>query len=323
MVFAGLLLYNLLAALEPSIVALLHDIGAQNLIDGRNPVSFCNVLFISQLVSLASFLLLFPSDLTRANFAKLTRRKALALLAYVAVGSVLVQLFYFYALAHADIADIVLVSSLQIPLAALLNIFLFRELLVRRQMGGHALLLIGIAMPLSLSLLAGMSGTDTTGLALAFAAMLCGTACGLLAKYLSDLPLGVIGVTASALAALFFFVFASLYFGVEHFRDLLTPYVWQLVFVYAIAIVVCRHIIRQMSFRRASNQAINTISASYPALAVLCGFAVAGQIPSATQLLGIACIIPGIVLALNAGTRRFSFIEKQNRVSGGGVRVNA
>ena len=318
----GLLAYNALAAIEPSIVALMHQVGERHLVAGRNPISFCNVLFISQIVSLVTFLALFHRDLTRENFRKITRRKWHCLFSYVVLGSVITQMLYFFSLDYTSVASIVLISSMQIPLAAFVNAWLFREVLERRQMGGHVLIFAGIVTPFLLATQASMFSNAGWGDMLAFFAMLCGVANGIFAKYLSDLPLGVIGVVASGASAVFFFCFASLYFGPEHFQDLLVPYVWELVFVYAIVLVVSRHIIRQLSFRRASNQAINTISASYPALAVIAAYLIASQIPTYGQTLGVVLVVAGILFAIAPGTRK-GFLEKQVEGERAAVRVNA
>ena len=319
----GLLAYNALAAVEPSIVALMHQVGERHLVAGRNPVSFCNVLFISQLVSLVTFLTLFHRDLTRENFRKLTRRKWHCLLSYVVLGSVVTQMLYFFSLSYTSVASIVLISSMQIPLAAFVNVWLFKETLQRRQIGGHVLIFAGIIAPFLFAVQAStFSGTAARGDMLAFFAMLCGVANGLFAKYLADLPLGVIGVVASGSSAVFFFGFASLYFGPEHFQDLLVPYVWELVFVYAVVLVVSRHIVRQLSFRRSSNQAINTISASYPALAVLAAYLIASQIPTYGQMLGIILVVAGILFAIAPKAQK-GFLEKQLEGERAAVRVNA
>ena len=318
----GLLTYNALAAVEPSIVALMHQVGERHLVSGRNPVSFCNVLFISQIVSLVTFLALFHRDLTRENFRKITRRKWHCLLSYVVLGSVITQMLYFFSLDYTSVASIVLISSMQIPLAAFVNAWLFKEVLERRQIGGHVLIFSGIITPFLLATQTSMFSSAGWGDMLAFFAMLCGVANGIFAKYLSDLPLGVIGVVASGSSAVFFFCFASLYFGPEHFQDLLVPYVWELVFVYAIVLVVSRHIIRQLSFRRSSNQAINTISASYPALAVIAAYLIASQIPTYGQMLGVVLVIAGILFAIAPKTPK-GFLEKQVESERAAVRVNA
>lgn len=318
----GLLVYNALAAIEPSIVALMHQVGERNLVAGRNPVSFCNVLFISQLVSLVTFLTLFHRDLTKENFRKLTRRKWHCLFSYVVLGSVVTQMLYFFSLSYTSVASIVLISSMQIPLAAFVNVWFFRETLEHRQIGGHALIFAGIVVPFLFAAQANMFSSASWGDMLAFFAMLCGVANGLFAKYLSDLPLGVIGVVASGSSAVFFFCFASLYFGPEHFQDLLVPYVWELVFVYAVVLVVSRHIVRQLSFRQSSNQAINTISASYPALAVIAAYLIASQIPTYGQVLGIILVVAGILFAIAPKAQK-GFLEKQLEGERAAVRVNA
>lgn len=319
----GLLAYNALAAIEPSIVAVMHMVGEAHLIAGRNPVSFCNVLFISQLVSLITFLALFQQDLSKENFRTIGKKKWLSLFAYVALGSVVIQMMYFYSLEYTSVANVVLISSIQIPLAAIANVLLFREALVRRQIGGHILIFTGLLVPFLFSAQAKVGDDASWGNLLAFFAMLCGVANGIFAKYLSDIPLGIIGVVASASASVFFFSFASLYFGLVHFQDLLVPYVWELVVLYAILIVVTRHIVRQVSFRRASNQAINTLSASYPALAVLAAFAIVRQVPTTEQIFGIGCIIAGILLAITDRKSSASFLEKQTQIERVSVRVNA
>ncbi|EAW33614.1 hypothetical protein [Lyngbya sp. PCC 8106] len=43
----------------------LTELGAENLIDGRNPISFCNVLFVGNIWALLIFLRLYYQDLTQ------------------------------------------------------------------------------------------------------------------------------------------------------------------------------------------------------------------------------------------------------------------
>ena len=43
----------------------LTELGAENLIDGRNPISFCNVLFVGNVWAFLIFLLLYYKEINR------------------------------------------------------------------------------------------------------------------------------------------------------------------------------------------------------------------------------------------------------------------
>ena len=55
----------LIFAAAASVVARLVEIGEANLIDGRNPISFCNLLFAGNLVAALTLLALYHRDVVR------------------------------------------------------------------------------------------------------------------------------------------------------------------------------------------------------------------------------------------------------------------
>ncbi|MEL6629420.1 MAG: EamA family transporter, partial [Bacteroidota bacterium] len=63
LVWAAVIIY----ASSNSIVSALAEIGWQNKIDGRNAISFCNILFLGSLISLVPMLFMFRKDWTRNN----------------------------------------------------------------------------------------------------------------------------------------------------------------------------------------------------------------------------------------------------------------
>jgi drug/metabolite transporter (DMT)-like permease len=64
---AYLLLSVLIFAADNSVMRKLTDLGEQNLIDGRNPISWCNILFVGNLCALVALLLLYGKHLKRSD----------------------------------------------------------------------------------------------------------------------------------------------------------------------------------------------------------------------------------------------------------------
>ena len=58
-----------------AIVRKLTDIGSHHLVDGRNPISLCNVLFVGNLCALLVFLLLYRQQLQPAALRRVSRRE--------------------------------------------------------------------------------------------------------------------------------------------------------------------------------------------------------------------------------------------------------
>ena len=65
----------LIFAAAASVVARLVEIGEANLIDGRNPISFCNLLFAGNLVAALTLLALYHREWRPARLRSLSRRQ--------------------------------------------------------------------------------------------------------------------------------------------------------------------------------------------------------------------------------------------------------
>src|SRR4028119_1050934 len=68
---ACLLSAIIIFAAANSVTRKLTEIGVQNLIDGRNPISFCNVLFVGNLCALSALILIYRQQWTVQSLKQL------------------------------------------------------------------------------------------------------------------------------------------------------------------------------------------------------------------------------------------------------------
>ncbi len=309
----GLAAYNIIAALEPATLALLHAYGENHKFEGHNPVTYCNVLFISNLVFVLSILALYGKDITIANIQKITKRQWLLLLGIVINSNILSQIFYFLSIKYTDIANTVLIAALQLPLSALLSAFLFRESLIKRRIFGHALIFASTILPFLIMHHAEDHHILSLGIVVAFAAMLTQVITFFISKELSALPLGIIGSFTGGAGGIIFFTIAIGYYGTYHFHDLILPNLWEVVALYSVFLVLGRRILKYASFKRNSRQNIVAMSASYPLVAAAAGVFINGQIPLPAQLGGLAGVTAGMLLAMDwrDASRRSAYAQER------------
>lgn len=308
----GIFFYYLICAAEPAVLAVLYSYGESLLVDKHNPITYCNILVISNIVCTISFALLYPEDLKKEVFVKISSRQWILLACVVIVSNIVMQGLYFAAIRYASIADIVLISSFQIPLGAAIAAFFFAEKIGRRQIFGQVLIIGGIFSAFLLTY--GYEGEFdffSLGYLLAFGAMLARLATTFLSKEVSTMPLGIIGVVAHIAGTIVFGTIAIFYYGVGHFYDLLLPEIWEIVVIYAVFFVLARRILKYASFRHNSRQSILAFSATYPIIAISAAALIAEQELNFGQVLGIAAITLGMLLAADWHKRKSAIPETE------------
>ncbi|NET02644.1 MAG: hypothetical protein F6K61_19270 [Sphaerospermopsis sp. SIO1G1] len=85
-----LLLAILIFAAANSITRKLTEIGAQNLIDGRNPISFCNVLFVGNLCALLALIIIYGRQWNFTTVKQLSATDWLGLLGVAILSAYLI-----------------------------------------------------------------------------------------------------------------------------------------------------------------------------------------------------------------------------------------
>ena len=97
----------LIFAAAASVVARLVEIGEANLIDGRNPISFCNLLFAGNLVAALTLFALYHREWSPARLRTLSRRQWLIQTALALTSGAIAPAMMFTAIAHTSVTNIV------------------------------------------------------------------------------------------------------------------------------------------------------------------------------------------------------------------------
>ena len=105
----------LIFAAAASVVARLVEIGEANLIDGRNPISFCNLLFAGNLVAALTLFALYHREWHPTRLRTLSRRQWLIQTVLALTSGAIAPAMMFTAIAHTSVTNIVLIETIEIP----------------------------------------------------------------------------------------------------------------------------------------------------------------------------------------------------------------
>ena len=89
----------------------LTELGAQNLIDGRNSISFCNVLFVGNLCALISLTAIYGRQWNFSTLKQLSKSDWLGLLAVAFFSGSLAPALIFSALEQTAVNNVILDSN--------------------------------------------------------------------------------------------------------------------------------------------------------------------------------------------------------------------
>ena len=101
----------LIFAASNSITRQLTELGAQNLIDGRNPISFCNDLFVGNLCALISLTAIYGRQWNFSTLKQLSKSDWLGLLAVAFFSGSLAPALIFSALEQTAVNNVILDSN--------------------------------------------------------------------------------------------------------------------------------------------------------------------------------------------------------------------
>ena len=286
-----------------SIVKVLADIGSQHLIDGRNPISFCNILFAGNLCAVILLYFIHARTWTRSNIRQLSRKEWLALLAVALLANCLAPSLLFIAIENTMVTSVVLISQLEPPLLLLLAFIVLKDNVRPLSFIGSLMSLIGVLLIVLLQPDAGelMLGKGELYAALAALIYAMSTVIGRL--WLKNIPLGIFTVFRSAVGTVIFFIAANYLFGPEHFVDILSPFLWKWMLIYAALIIVSGQLAWDFGIRNSSSVDISISTSFAPIAGVLGAYLILSESPSANHYIG------GVVLILGIGLSLFSVLR--------------
>ena len=286
----------LIFAAANSIVLVLFNLGAEFPVDGRNAISFCNVLFVGNVIACASQYVLYRKQWTGENLRKLTRGDWISLLFLAILTGAISPSVIFYALENTSVTNVVLVGRIEPFILLALSAFLLGERADKWTTIGAAIALAGVGVAFFLeSMSAGLSIGKGELLAALGAAL---AAIGIIvAKIrLKSVPLGIFAVVRTGFGSIFFFAVATYLFGIEHFQDAFQPILWQWMLVYGALIVVGGQYFWFTGIKNVRISDVSLASSFTPIAAVGFAFLLLGERPSTPILIGGAIIVLGIAV---------------------------
>lgn len=294
----------LIYAASNSIVTQLVEIGAMSgAADGRNPITYANLLLLGSLLSVVPIAFLFRRDLTRANLRRLQPRDWRILTLSAFLSSALTPGLFFYALAHTSVTNVVLISRIEPPLFLLAAWFFLNDRFSPRAMVAGLVALTGAVVMIALNEGGGLAALGTGEWA-AIAATLSYIASTLVArKGLRDMPMGIFAVYRTLAGSAMYVVLAMALYGPDVFRDILSPVLWSWIWVYAGVVIVLGQIAWNLALKYASSGEIALATSFSPLAAILIAMVLLGENPGAGLLPGAAIILLAIVIGSGVAAR--------------------
>ncbi|MCP9933773.1 hypothetical protein KBZ08_07560 [Cyanobium sp. Candia 9D4] len=274
--------YSVVSGLRSTVLKGLQLQGAAHAIAGENPISFCNVFFLSQLMIGLALLVAEPVDVGR-EIDGLRPRVRLAIAADAFLGCFLAPLAFYIALT--------------LPASALLALWWLKERLPERFALSLALILMGLVVGRVFGSGLGMGMDQLPGLLWALLAVIATATRNCLRRQLvaQHLSRGLTGGVTNLVGALVFGLFALLIYGPQHFFLLQLWWVVGVIVIYGLTLSLGTEILRQLSNARFSVTQVAFAGSASVMVTVLTAAAVLHEPLTPGVLASLGLILLGVL----------------------------
>ena len=312
-------LATLILAASSSVIERLGTAGAQHLIHDRNPISFCNVLFASNLIGGFIFLILYYKSL-HFHAIKKIQLKQWSMLSMIALSAtILGPIFYFLSVMLTYVINVILVSTTEIAWTLILGFLFFKEKPSGLNLVGTLFATIGVGVTFLLyqpeinspdmRLIMINVGTGWVGhfltslpksgeICAALGAFFTVLGDQLAKRYVRKEAIGFLNVYRTFIGAIIFFLIAVSLFGMGHFADLFSPFLWKWMVFYGAIIIALQIYTWARSLQTADTNELAIASAVFPIAGIMFAFLIVGEIPDKAQIIGGIVILGGIAIGL-------------------------
>lgn len=301
----------LIFAASSSVTRKLIDIGEQNLVNGHNPISLCNVLFVGNLCALLVMLPIFYPQWNRRNLERLTRKDWISLVATAILASAIAPGLFFAALDNTTVTNVVLIGRLEPPLTLALSVWLLGARVNAWTVLGSLLSFAGVGLTAFLAssgpgmmMMGSQMFIGRGEVMVAIAAAILAVSTIVSKSRLQQIPLGIFSLFRTALGTVVFFVLALQIYGAEHFAQAFSPFLWQWMLVYGGVIVVAGQLCWFAGLRNSTSAEVSLASSFNPVAAIAMAFLLLGEVPSLPQIFGGSIILLGVALSLIGNLRQ-------------------
>ncbi|HBE19742.1 MAG TPA: EamA family transporter [Cyanobacteria bacterium UBA11149] len=300
----GYLIISILifAAASP-ITRKLTQLGADNLINGRNPISFCNLLFVGNLCALILLILIYGKEWQNFPLKQLSIKDWIGLVSVAILSGALAPALIFMALELTMVNNIVLIGRIEPPLILVLSVLLLKEKVNTWVFSGALLAFIGVFLTILLQKpevhTVNMGGGFELGKGeiMAGAASISGAIATIISKVtLRQIPIGIFSIIRTIIGTIVFFAIALIIYGPMHFFDIFSPFLWQWMFIYSAVIVVGGQLSWFIGLKKTTASDVSLASSFSPIAGILAAYFILGEAPTLPQYIGGTIIIGGIAL---------------------------
>ena len=305
-----LLIAILIFAAANSVTRRLTELGAENLIDGRNPISFCNVLFVGNLCALLALTAIYGKEWNPSSLSRLNTLDWLSLLAVAILSGALAPTMFFFALDRTAVNNVVLIGRIEPPITLALSVLILRARVNSSIVVGAVLAFVGVVLTILLQPASNSMMAMEGGLNIGAGELM--TAIGAIALAISSIiskiklgriPLGIFTIFRTAVGTLVFFSATVKLYGISHFMDVFAPIVWQWMLIYGVVIVVGGQLAWFKGLKSTDAADVSLASSISPIAGILAAFLILGEVPTVAQYIGGSVIIIGIIFS-QIGTAR-------------------
>lgn len=298
-----LLIAVLIFAAANSVTRKLTELGAENLIDGRNPISFCNVLFVGNLCALIALIAIYRQEWNFRQLRQLNHQDWLGLMGVAVLSGALAPALIFTALENTNVTNVILVSRLEIPLTLILSIWILKARVNSWVITGAIISFTGIIFTIILQNPAektlNMAGDFRLGFGEILAALgaIAFASANIISKLsLRQISLGIFTIFRTGVGTIIFFIVVVILFSFNHFIDVFSPLVWKWMAIYSIIIVVGGQIFWFQGLKLTTAADVSLANSFNPIASILLAYLILGEIPTKGQYIGGIFIILGIII---------------------------
>ena len=297
----------------------LTELGEMNLIADRNPISFCNVLFVGNLCALILLAALYAREWRRPVLRQLRWQDWVSMTLVAILGAAIVPTLIFTALAITPVNNVILISQVDTPLVLALSVWVLGDRVNKWVVAGAVVSFIGVALTVLIqppgSPMVSMGTAVGRGALLTLIAAVIKAIANLISKIsLREIPLGIFSVFRMFVGTVFFFGATVVLYGPAHFMDVGSPFLWQWMLFYAAIIVVAGQSFWFNGLKRSTASEVSFATAFNPIVGILSAFLLLGEVPTLGQYIGGIVILGGIVLN-QIGVQRLNLIRPSQRPS--------
>ena len=286
-----------------SIVRILADLGAQHTIDGRNAISFCNILFAGNACAVILIFAIHHKEWTKEKLKKLSKSEWLFLTVLALLANCLAPSLFFIAIENTMVTNVVLISQLEPPLLLFLAWLFLKDNIGPLSFFGSIICLTGVALIVFLQSQTTHLGFGKGEVYAAAAASIYAISTVIGRRWLKNVPVGIFSVFRSAVGTVIFFIIANYLFGPEHFIDLTSPFLWKWMLVYGGIIIVSGQLAWDTGIRKSHSTDVSVATSFSPIAGVLGAFLILGELPLMAHYIGGAILFIGIAISLIASVK--------------------